>query len=246
MTSALYAGCVTHLRWRPRRHSLRYRVMQGLFDLDDLPGLGRRLRLFGYNRAAPVSFRDRDHGDGSGDLRGWVVRQLEAAGLAGPWGGVQVLCMPRVFGYVFNPLSVYFCRDRAGALAAIIYEVNNTFGERHAYVLPAQGGEPVVRQHCEKAFYVSPFMPMELSYDFTITPPEARVVVAVSAGDAEGPVLDACFAGRRRPFTDGALLAALATYPAMTLKVILAIHWEALKLWLGGLRLVPRRRPLVA
>lgn len=246
MTSALYAGLVTHLRRRPRRHSLRYRVVQGLFDLDELPGLGRRLRLFGYNRPAPMSFHDRDHGDGSGDLRGWVERQLETAGLAGPWGPVQVLCMPRVFGYVFNPLSVYFCRDRSGALAGIIYEVNNTFGERHAYVLQVQGGEAVVRQHCEKAFHVSPFMPMELSYDFTIRPPEARVVVAVSAGDAEGQVLDARFAGRRRPFTDGALLAALATYPAMTLKVILAIHWEALKLWVGGLRPIPRRRPIVA
>jgi DUF1365 family protein len=246
VTSALYAGLVTHRRRRPRRHSLRYRVLQGLFDLDELPGLERRLRLFGHNRAAPFSFHDRDHGDGSGDLRGWVGRQLEAAGLSGPWGGVQVLCMPRVLGYVFNPLSVYFCRDRTGALAAIVYEVNNTFGERHAYVLPAQAGEAVVRQHCQKAFYVSPFMPMELCYDFRITPPGAGVVVAVSAGDAEGPVLDACFAGQRRPFTDAALLAALATYPAMTLKVIVAIHWEALKLWVGGLRLIPRRRPIVA
>lgn len=246
MTSALYAGLVTHLRRRPRRCSLRYRVVQGLFDLDELPGLGRRLRLFGYNRPAPISFHDRDHGDGSGDLRGWVERQLETAGLAGPWGGVQVLCMPRMLGYVFNPLSVYFCRDRTGALAAMIYEVNNTFGERHAYVLPAHSGGPVVRQHCEKAFYVSPFMPMELRYDFRITPPDASVVVAVSAGDAKGPVLDARFVGRRRPLTDCALLAALAAYPLMTLKVVLAIHWEALRLWLRGLRLVPRRPPVVA
>jgi DUF1365 family protein len=246
VTSSLYGGLVTHERRRPRRHSLHYRVLQGLFDLDELPGLGRRLHLFGHNRAAPFSFHDRDHGDGSGDLRGWVERQLAGAGVAGPWGSVQILCMPRVLGYVFNPLSVYFCRDRSGALVAIIYEVNNTFGDRHAYVLPTAAGEMVVRQHCEKAFYVSPFMPMELRYDFRIRPPESTVVVAVSAGDAEGAILDACFVGRRRPLTDPALMAALAAYPAMTLTVIVAIHWEALKLWLGGLRLIRRGRPIVA
>jgi len=104
MRSALYTGIVTHLRRRPRRHDLRYRVMQGLFDLDELPTLGGKLRLFGYNRAAPISFHDKDHGDGSGELRGWVEAQLRSAGFTGDWGAVRVLCMPRMLGFVFNPI----------------------------------------------------------------------------------------------------------------------------------------------
>ena len=240
MRSALYTGIVTHLRRRPRRHDLRYRVMQGLFDLDELPTLGGKLRLFGYNRAAPISFHDKDHGDGSGELRGWVEAQLRSAGFTGDWGAVRVLCMPRMLGFVFNPISVYFCHEPGGRLAAILYEVNNTFGQRHAYVLPADDAAGPVRQRCDKAFYVSPFMPMDLRYQFRIVPPGAHVAVEVAAHDADGPLLDARFQGARRPLTDLALLRALIAYPAMTVKVVLAIHWEALRLWLKGLRLVPR------
>ena len=240
MRSALYAGVVTHLRRRPRRHNLRYRVMQGLFDLDELPALDRKLRLFGHNRAAPISFHDKDHGDGSGELRPWVEAQLRAAGLDGDWGALRLLCMPRMLGYVFNPLSVYFCHEPGGRLAAILYEVNNTFGQRHAYVLPADEASGTIRQGCDKAFYVSPFMPMDLRYDFRIVPPGARVGVEVAARDADGPLLDARFLGARRSLTDLALLRALIAYPAMTLNVVLAIHWEAVRLWLKGLRLAPR------
>jgi len=240
MSSALYAGVVTHLRRRPRRHGLRYRVMQGLFDLDELPALGRRLRLFGHNRAAPISFHDTDHGDGSGDLRGWVEARLRDAGFRGPWGALRILCMPRMLGYVFNPLSVYFCHDRQGRLAALLYEVNNTFGGRHAYILPPNGAPGTVRHGCDKDFYVSPFMPMDLRYEFRVLPPEARVAVEICAHDGDGPMLDARFLGVRRPFTEATLLWALITYPAMTIKVMLGIHWEALRLWLKGIRLVGR------
>ncbi|MDE2488461.1 MAG: DUF1365 domain-containing protein [Alphaproteobacteria bacterium] len=242
MSSALYTGKVAHVRLRPLRHRLRYRVAQGLFDLDELPALSRQLRLFGHNRAAPFSFHDRDHGDGTGDLRGWLAGQLAAAGLAGPWGRVRVLCMPRMFGFVFNPLSVWFCDDAQGRLAAVVYEVNNTFGDRHAYVLPAAAEGPL-RQACEKAFHVSPFLPMALTYAFRLSPPEAQVTVAISAEDAEGPVLAASFAGERRPLTDACLARVLAAFPFMTLKVVAAIHWEALKLWVRG---APVFRPAVS
>jgi DUF1365 family protein len=238
MTSALYEGVVAHVRHRPRRHRLRYRVMQGLFELDELPDLSRRLRLFGHNRPAAVSFHDRDHGDGSGDLRGWVQAELRGAGITGPWGAVRVLCMPRILGYVFNPLSVYFCHDLQGRLAALLYEVNNTFGGRHAYVMAAPSAGPV-RQSCAKAFHVSPFLQMGLTYAFHVSPPAAAVGIRISAADETGTVLDASFAGHRRALTDRALARALVAYPAMTLKVILGIHWEALKLWLGGVAFAP-------
>lgn len=234
MSSALYTGEVAHVRLRPLRHRLRYRVAQGLFDLDELPELSGRLRLFGHNRAAAFSFHDKDHGDGSGDLRGWLARELARAGLPGACGRVRVLCMPRMLGFVFNPLSVWFCDDAHGRLAAVVYEVNNTFGGRHAYVLPAAAAEGPLRQACGKAFHVSPFLPMALTYAFRLSPPEAEVTIAISAEDADGPVLGASFAGRRRPLTDAGLARVLLAFPFMTLKVVAAIHWEALKLWLRG------------
>jgi len=241
MISALYAGDVVHVRTRPKARKLRYRVAQMLLDLDELPQLGRSLRWFGYNRAAVFSFHDRDHGDGSADLRGWVLRQLAQAGCDFRPGPVRVLCMPRVLGHVFNPLSVYFCHDDRHALSAVIYEVHNTFGQRHSYVVAVDGeAGGQVRQHCEKAFYVSPFLPMALRYDFALRPPAGTVKVRVAASDGEGLLLDAWFNGHRRTLDDSELLKAVLAFPLMTLKVVLAIHWEALNIWISGIPLVAR------
>lgn len=246
MTCGLYAGVVTHVRLRPKRHRLRYRMVQGLFDLDALAGLDRTLKLFGHNRAAVFSFYDRDHGDGSGDLRGEIDRRLGSAGLP-PGGRIQVLCLPRILGYAFNPLSVYFCHAPDGPLAAILYEVSNTFGERHSYLIPlAPGDQTPVRQTCAKTFYVSPFMDMALRYDFTIAPPGEAVAVKVAVSDGEGLLLDTVFAGQRRPMTDAGLAWALFAFPLMTLKVVAGIHWEALRLWLKGVRLTPKPGPPMA
>jgi DUF1365 family protein len=142
-----------------------------------------------------------------------------------------------MFGYVFNPLTVYFCHHGDGRLAAILYEVHNTHHERHAYVLPAAGeaGERV-RHACAKAFFVSPFVPMNCTYDFNIAPPGERVQIAISEADGEGPLLTASFAGARSELTDAGLARALLRHPLMTLKVTLGIHWEAVKLLAKGLR----------
>jgi DUF1365 family protein len=242
--SGLYAGEVVHQRFAPARHSLRYRMFQILFDIDELPDHARRLRFFSHNRFNAFSFHDRDHGDGAAtSLRGYVERNLATAGVALDGGRIALLCMPRLFGHAFNPLSVYYCWNARGALAAMIYEVNNTFGQRHTYLIPATpSADGVARQTCAKGFYVSPFMDMDMSYEFTMTTPGETISTVVNGRGPDGaPLIHAAFAGRRRPLTDAVLVRALAAYPFLTLGVVLAIHWEALKLFAKGLRL--RRRP---
>lgn len=234
--SAIYRGRVTHVRTRPRRHRLDYDVFSLLLDLDELPSLGRESRLFGHNRAALLSFHDRDHGPGDGSpLRPWVEAQLRNAGVAERPAAIRMLCYPRIFGYVFNPLTVYYCYADGGRLTGILYEVGNTFAERHVYVMPVvSDGRQVVRQSCRKAFYVSPFVPIECAYQFRMLPPGPRVAVAIRETDADGLLLAASFNGIRRPFSAVELLNAWIAHPLMTFKVIGAIHWEAFKLWRKG------------
>jgi DUF1365 family protein len=233
--SAIYTGWVMHRRLRPRMHHFRYRVFSLLLDLDELPSLSR-LRLFGWNKAALFSFQDRDHGDGR-PLKAWLDSLLAAAGLAAH-GPKRVLCYPRIFGYVFNPLSVWFCHTQDGALKAVVYEVHNTYGERHAYVVPCGGGG--VKRHAQdKDFYVSPFLSQDCRYHFRTLAPDAQVVVAIQEQEAGQPILTASFKGRRRALGDGALLAMLLRYPLMTLKVVVAIHYEAVRLMLKGIQRHP-------
>jgi DUF1365 family protein len=240
--AALYVGAVMHQRFAPRRHRLRYAMFQVLFDIDETPNLARRLRLFSHNAFNVVSFHDRDHGDGrEGPLRGWVEDTLGRAGMPIDGGRILLLCMPRILGHVFNPLSIYFCHDRDGALTVILYEVNNTFGERHSYLIPVSNpAERPIRQSCAKAFHVSPFMDMTMTYDFQITRPEETLTTTVHGKDASGALLlAAAFTGARRDITDASLARALATHPLLTLKVVAAIHLEAAMLLLKGLRLRP-------
>lgn len=230
--SALYEGVVTHSRLTPARHSFRYRVFSLLLDIDELDTLDRSQFMFARNRAAVMSFHDKDHGDGR-PLREWVDDKLAAAGLSAD-GPLRLLCYPRLFGYVFNPLSVWFCHRRDGTLSAIIYEVHNTFGERHAYVMAARGNRALVQHGCAKAFYVSPFLSMDCAYDFRIRPPAEDVLVAINETEAGNPVLTAIFSGKKKTLSRFALLFALVRYPLMTVKVMAAIHFEALRLWLKG------------
>lgn len=243
--SALYFGEVMHQRVRPRRHRLSYRVFFLFADLDELADLNGRLPLFSHNRLNLFSFFDKDHGSGdNGPLRRWVELQLAEAGIDLGGGAIRLLCFPRVLGYVFNPLTVYFCYRPNGDLAAILYEVSNTFGERHTYLVPVEAdGAAVLSHRCDKEFYVSPFNAVEGGYSFRVEPPAESVSVVINQSDAEGPLLHAVLRAKRVPLTQAALLTAFVRYPLLTLKVIAGIHWEALRLWGKGLRLVDRPRP---
>lgn len=242
--AALYFGEVMHARLKPMGHRFTYRVFNLLIDLDQLDDAGRMSRLFGVNRAALYSFYEGDHGPRDGTpLRAYVNRRAAEHGIDLAGGRVQLLCFPRLFGYAFNPLSVYFCNDASGALALLIYEVRNTFGETHSYVLPVQPGQLTdagVRQEQNKQFYVSPFVEMAMRYYFRVWPPGRDVKLRILETDAEGPLLSATFAGKRCALTSFSLLHAFAALPLVTFKIVAAIHWEALRLWLKGAKLVPR------
>ena len=232
VVSGIYSGFVVHERLRPRRHRHRYRVFSLLLDLDEMSGLSRRFNLLAHNRRAYFSIRDEDHGDGKG-IRHWVETELGKNGLQGAAHRILMLCYPRIMGYVFNPMTVFFCYRRDGNLGAIVYEVHNTFKERYSYALPVNGASnTVIRQHCAKQFYVSPFVPMDCTYDSRIQPPAEQVRVVIREEDRDGLLLAAAFSGRHSPLSDGALFAAAVRYPLMTLKVIAGIHFEALRLFL--------------
>ena len=239
--SALYVGSVMHRRLRPRAHRLRHRVFWMLLDLDEIDRLAGRLILFSHNGFNAVSFHDADHGDASATpLRVQITRHLNAAGIPGD-GAIRLLCMPRIFGYGFNPLSIYFCHSREGVLTAILYEVHNTFGQRHSYLIPVDpGAGTVVDQQCHKSFYVSPFLDMDMTYAFRVALPGDRVSVAIRGGDRDGPLIVAALAGRRVSLTSATLLSVLLTHPLLTLMVIGAIHWHALRMLLKGYRLQAR------
>ncbi|QPF74508.1 DUF1365 domain-containing protein [Roseateles sp. DAIF2] len=240
--SALYVGRVMHQRLRPRRHRLIYRTYHLLLDIDELPGLDARLRCFSLGRFNLFGLHAGDYGDGSGrDLRAQIDAQLREAGL--PAGGaIRLLTMPRLLGHGFNPLSVWFCHAPGGeALQALIYEVNNTFGQRHRYLIPVRdGGAALIDQGCDKRLYVSPFNGMALHYRFRVAPPGESVSIGVSLHDADGLLLNTRLDGRRRPLDDAALLRVFFSHPLLTLKVVTAIHWEALRLWLKRVPLQAR------
>ena len=242
--AALYIGDVMHARLKPIGHRFSYRVMSLLIDLDRLADADRLSPLFGVNRAALYSFHEADHGkrDGS-SLRAYAHHCAAEHGIDLTGGRVLLLCYPRLLGYTFNPLSVYFCYCASGELALLIYEVRNTFGDIHPYILPVKSGETScagVRQQQDKLFYVSPFIEMAMRYHFRVLPPEERVQLRILETDCDGPLLAATFTGRRRALNTRELRRAFFAFPLVTLKIVAAIHWQALRLWLKGARLVPR------
>lgn len=245
MNSALYDGRVVHVR--PGKHRLAYKVFMLALDLDEIDVLAGRLNLFSHNRLNLMALYDRDHaGRMRAALRPQIEAKLREAGIAFDGGQITLLTMPRILNYVFNPISVYFCRRKDGELAALVHQVNNTFGEHHFYVLPAREADGAVRQACEKDFFVSPFLEMDLRYEFTVRAPGEAVSVALVAKRGQDVALTASFAGVRRALTDAALLRAWFGNPLLTFKVIAGIHWEALKMMAKGVRYLGRGKRTLA
>jgi DUF1365 family protein len=248
VNSCFYECDVFHRRLRPRSHEFLYRVFYFLIDLDELDEVQRRLPLFRVNRPAPYSLRDADHfqyaADGSGrpapagqpprpvadNVREFLVR----SGCPLPPGGsIRMLCFPRVFGYVFNPITIYFCLAPDGSPHASVVEVGNTFGEQKPYLVPVTpGGEGMFEARVPKQYYVSPFSPVDLEFHFRFHLPDGRLRVFIDDYDAEGKVLVSTLTGRRVEMTSAALAGFTARFPLLTLRVIFLIHWQALRLWL--------------
>lgn len=232
----LYTGHVMHMRLNPRRHKFRYRVFSILIDIDRMDQITGPLRLLAHNRFGLMSLMNRDHGARDGTaLRPWVDETLRRAGLSAA-ARVELLSFPRMLGYGFNPLSVYYCFDAEDRLTSIIYEVKNTYGDQIAYALPVETGKGPVEQQQRKEMYVSPFIEMDQTYRFTLGPPDERLALRIRQAGPDGDVLIATHTAKGRPLSDAALLRAFVGHPLMTFRVIALIHWHALRLALKGIR----------
>lgn len=245
--AALYAGHVMHARMKPKTHRFGYSAYTLAIDLDRLTEADAASSLFSVGRFNLLSFREADHGRGEASGLAQYARELLAqAGLETPVARVTLLCYPRVLGFVFNPISVYFAYDRDDQLTGVIYEVRNTFGDMHSYVAPVAPGEwseAGLRQEREKLFHVSPFMGMAATYRFRIRPPASEVALRILECDEGGPILAATFHGTCRPLDNRSLLAAFFSVPLLTLKVVAGIHIEAMKLWFKGIAFFGRPEP---
>jgi uncharacterized protein len=245
--ASLYVGEVMHQRMKPVSHRFHYPVFSLLVDLDRLPDADAQSALFSVNRSNLVSFREKDHLHGTEmSLRAYADRLLREAGIETPARKIVLMCYPRILGFVFNPLSVYYAYGENDEVIAVIYEVRNTFGDRHSYVCPVTEGEMSdagLRQSVDKIFHVSPFIPMPMRYFFRMLPPGDTVRWRILETDSEGPLLSATFAGERKDLTTGVLMQLLLRIPFLTFKIVAAIHWEALKLWIKGMKYIPRPEP---
>jgi uncharacterized protein len=245
--AALYRGQVMHARMKPKAHRFTYGVYTLLIDIDRLKEAHNRSRLFSVGHWNMLSFDPADHGDGGRTPLGSHVRGLLAtAGLAETAERILLLCYPRVLGFVFNPISVYYAYGAEGGLIGVVYEVRNTFGDMHTYVAPVRDGELTesgLRQERDKLFHVSPFMDMPMRYHFRLRPPADDVALRILETDGEGPILSATFIGKHTPLTAGGILTAFCRIPLLTVKVVAGIHYEAIKLWLKGIRFFSRPEP---
>ena len=233
MNSCIYNGEVNHTRFKPVKHFLNYKTFSLFIDLDEIQQLDKSISIFSHNKFNIFSFYNKDHGERDGNcLKKWVISNLKKYKIEGNISKIKILCYPRIFGYVFNPLSIFYCYENE-KLKSIFYEVKNTFNEQHTYIFKIKDGEEI-KQKCKKKFYVSPFMDMETFYNFKLIDPNQRLSVMIKQTDAEGTVLTATQTGDKKEFNFKQLLINFFRYPLMTLKIISSIHFEALLLWKKG------------
>ncbi|MET0051364.1 MAG: DUF1365 domain-containing protein [Candidatus Thiodiazotropha sp.] len=239
LMSRLVIGRVMHRRRQPFSNKFVYPVFYLLLDLDELAQLNNG--VFGVNRHRPLAFHFRDYGDGR-DPRLWVREYLMSHGIFDSGGKIWLQTLPRVFGYLFNPVSFWYCHRSDGQVGAIIAEVNNTFGERHCYLLRPDAQGEFQQVTTEKRFYVSPFYPVSGGYRFKFNLDLDCPRVSIDYFDQGTLQLNTAVWGCSQTWSSRALLKALLRQPLLTLGVTLRIHWQALKLWHRGLSLVRRPR----
>ena len=239
--SKIYIGKVIHKRFKPKEHYFKYNVFSLLIDLNELEEINKYIKFFSYNKFNIISFFDKDHGDRDGSsIKLWVKKNLRNIGIMTEDISIKLLCYPRIFGYVFNPLSTYFIYNKHSELISIFYEVKNTFGEQHTYIFKAQD-EKTVQNKCKKKFYVSPFIEMDCEYHFKTLNPREQLSVVINQNDKDGKLLFASQDGISKDFNNKNLILSYLTHPLMTFKIIGAIHYEAFKLWAKRIKLIAKK-----
>ena len=241
MISSIYNGTVIHKRFKPKSHFFRYKVFSLFIDLSELNTLEKKISFFSYNRFNLISFFDKDHGNRDGlSLIEWVKKNLKENRINSEEIKVRLLCYPRILGYVFNPLSVFYVYDKNENLISVLYEVKNTFGEQHTYIFKVENGQ-LLQHNCSKKFHVSPFIEMNCDYFFKILKPSEKISIIINQYQLKEKILYASQDGTRVDFTSLELIKSYLKHPLMTFKIISAIHFEAFKLWVKGIRFVKKK-----
>ncbi|MEI6533895.1 MAG: DUF1365 domain-containing protein [Verrucomicrobiaceae bacterium] len=232
--SSIYDCIVMHHRLTPVEHRFQYRVFYLWLDLDAIDGLAKRLWCFSRNRFNLFSFHDHDHLNlGESTTKANILRWLTEQGFdAAPVARIMLLTFPRVLGYIFNPVSFYYCFDADGAPVCAVAQVTNTFHEQKAFLLKERDERGRFRLLTEKHFYVSPFVPLDFSFDFKLELPSDKLDIHIDDHSREARTLLTALTGKRRQLTAASLFWCAIKYPLLTLRVIFLIHWNALRLWL--------------
>ena len=240
--SCIYNGTVIHKRYKPKEHFFKYSVFSLLLDLSELEILNNNIRFFSINKFNLISFFEKDHGNrDDSSLVDWVKKNLEQNEINTENIKIKLLCYPRIFGYVFNPLSIFFVYNQNDTLVSILYEVKNTFGEQHTYVFKIDNENNLIQNNCSKKFHVSPFIEMNCNYFFRILKPGERLSVIIDQYDKVGKILYASQDGKKANLTGKELIKSYLKHPLMTFKIISAIHFEAFKLWIKGIKFVKKK-----
>ena len=242
MTSSIYNGTVIHKRFKPKIHYFEYKVFSLLIDLSELEYLSKKTKFFSHNKFNLVSFYEKDHGSRDGSsLISWVKKNLEDNNINSEKVRIKLLCYPRILGYVFNPLSVFYIYDDSEKLISILYEVKNTFGEQHTYIFKVDSEQNLFQHNCSKKFHVSPFIEMNCKYFFRLLKPGEKISVIIDQYQTDEKILYASQDGQRVDFNTKELIKSYLKHPLMTFKIISAIHFEAFKLWLKGIKFIKKK-----
>ena len=240
--SSIYNGTVIHKRFKPKVHFFKYKVFSILIDISEINLLHKNLKIFSHNRFNIISFYDADHGPRDGtSVKEWVIKNLKDNQIDTKDIKIKLLCYPRIFGFVFNPLSVFFIYNKKSELISILYEVKNTFDEQHTYIFKSRENENPIKHTCKKKFHVSPFIEMNCTYFFKILKPGDKISVIIDQYDEEGKLLYASQDGSRIELNNKNLFLSYLKHPLMTFKIIAAIHFEAFKLWIKGIKFIKKK-----